>query len=486
MSSKSFQNASKLNGIVSVLQFGVVGNGVTDDTIAIQAAIDSLGDAGGTIVIPNGMRCVLDSTLIVRSNVGIQGPNIYVGNPTTNAGPSQYNEIGGAFLLSGTQTITMQGGSSLSGLLIYRKGMTFPQTTVSGWTGTAITAAGDDVSVENCMILGFDKAFYSNSFQRARLTSLYMDNTNGIEIASCYDIARVSDCHSWPFTTVAAHGSGAPAIRSGNAYTFISGGDWNNIRNCFSYGYNRGLLIEDCSDITAIGCGFDNVPSGHPSAIGIVVRGTSDHTKLIGCQTAANGEAGVYVDVNPGSNLVVNIENLTVWGLSTHGILVDSGDAVANGCTFKDVANVLTVTNNLSKVVLDNSYMKNISALMVNATVATTNILIGKNNVCTNFGGDPTSNLSLPAIASASVVLLSNTGSQFYITGTTNIGNLLHAWAGRVVTLIFPSALTVLDSQPGAGPIRLNNNANFTTQAGSTLTLVGVGGEAWNEIGRCF
>jgi hypothetical protein len=39
MSSKSFQNASKLNGIVSVLQFGAVGDGVTDDSTAIQAAL---------------------------------------------------------------------------------------------------------------------------------------------------------------------------------------------------------------------------------------------------------------------------------------------------------------------------------------------------------------------------------------------------------------------------------------------------------------
>ena len=41
MSSKSFQNASKLNGIVSVLQFGAVGDGVTDDAAAFNAALAS-------------------------------------------------------------------------------------------------------------------------------------------------------------------------------------------------------------------------------------------------------------------------------------------------------------------------------------------------------------------------------------------------------------------------------------------------------------
>lgn len=40
MSSKSFQNASNLNGIVSVLQFGAVGDGAADDTAAIQAGLN--------------------------------------------------------------------------------------------------------------------------------------------------------------------------------------------------------------------------------------------------------------------------------------------------------------------------------------------------------------------------------------------------------------------------------------------------------------
>lgn len=43
---------------VNVKWFGAVGDGVADDTKAIQAAIDSLGKIGGTILIPNGIYMI--------------------------------------------------------------------------------------------------------------------------------------------------------------------------------------------------------------------------------------------------------------------------------------------------------------------------------------------------------------------------------------------------------------------------------------------
>jgi hypothetical protein len=50
MSSKSFQNASKLNGIVSVLQFGADPTGATDSTAAFHTAIAT----GHTVLVPSG------------------------------------------------------------------------------------------------------------------------------------------------------------------------------------------------------------------------------------------------------------------------------------------------------------------------------------------------------------------------------------------------------------------------------------------------
>ena len=49
---------SKLKDVVSVKDFGAVGDGVTDDTTFIQAAIDSLPATGGTVFIPAGTYLV--------------------------------------------------------------------------------------------------------------------------------------------------------------------------------------------------------------------------------------------------------------------------------------------------------------------------------------------------------------------------------------------------------------------------------------------
>jgi hypothetical protein len=71
---------SRLQDYVSVKDFGAVGDGVTDDTVAIQAAIAALPQTGGRVIFPDvgPYKCNL---LVTKNNVTLEG---VVGGGGTN------------------------------------------------------------------------------------------------------------------------------------------------------------------------------------------------------------------------------------------------------------------------------------------------------------------------------------------------------------------------------------------------------------------
>ncbi len=88
--SKAFVNANKLAGIVSVKDFGAVGNGIADDTIAIQAAIASgakriILQAGDTYAIAAYTTFSnLDDVIFdgYGSSIKLLSGNLYIKSPT--------------------------------------------------------------------------------------------------------------------------------------------------------------------------------------------------------------------------------------------------------------------------------------------------------------------------------------------------------------------------------------------------------------------
>jgi hypothetical protein len=60
--------------VANVLDFGAVGNGATNDTAAIQAAVDSLTPGGGTVYLPNGTYLV--DTIVFPYDNGVTNTTV--------------------------------------------------------------------------------------------------------------------------------------------------------------------------------------------------------------------------------------------------------------------------------------------------------------------------------------------------------------------------------------------------------------------------
>ena len=101
----------KLREVVSVKDFGAVGDGVTDDTVAIQAAIDSFGSTAvqqrcGRLFIPCG--CAISSTLVAQNKSLIIEGNGW-GNTQDTGGHASYLKWIGAAGTPMLKIINAQG-----------------------------------------------------------------------------------------------------------------------------------------------------------------------------------------------------------------------------------------------------------------------------------------------------------------------------------------------------------------------------------------
>lgn len=486
-----------VNGGSSSVSVSVVGNGVADDAPTINAALASLVPMGGSVTLPANAKCLINTGLVIPPNCHLIGPHNFVGTPGSNIS-TNYGQIGGALIINSGVSITVGSGASLRGFLIYRKGMTFPAADTSLFAGTAVTINGDDASVERCQIMGFNKAIYSANCQRPRIEYIWHDNNNGIEITLCGDIPYVSNCHAWPFSTIAPFslgGSHTLLERSGTAYSLHDLCDWGKLTNCFSFGYHIGFGITNANSCTLLNCGADDSYVGAPVhsvggvSYGAYVYGTSSDTRIIGFQSAAHTQAGIYVNTTAG--LTTRITNCDAWGGSPHGVQVDGGDVVISGGHIHDCVNGVTENNAASRIFLGGGLrLWNNSGNPVNVAVVS-NLIYG-DWAAVDTGSSTGAAGLVGGVAQAAPVTLASVaaiglpaqGTSFIITGTTNFGSLGQGWLDREVTLYFASALTVLHSVGSLTAMRLSGSANFAVTAGGAIKLRHNGFQ-WYEVGRC-
>jgi parallel beta-helix repeat protein len=180
-----------LNETISAKNFGAIGDGVTDDTVALQAALTAA--AGKTLYIPQGTYKTsatlnVSAGTFVKGDIGESKIDVQPANPPTppgNPGPPTKND---AFLLTGNDI-------TIDGLLI--SGTNEASYRVSSPTQREEYAVGvrftnrHNITVQNCNFFQFSNGVFATGGQNIRICNNRF--VGGRQVGVANDIANAHD-----------------------------------------------------------------------------------------------------------------------------------------------------------------------------------------------------------------------------------------------------------------------------------------------------
>jgi len=298
------------------------GNGSSDDTAAIQSALNNAGaNGGGVVFLPRG-------NYFIASHLSVPAHTTLAGVWRT---PTAYSQYRGTTLLavenagstSGIPFLTLVGpNSTLEGVTIYYPNQVISQSpTAYPWTIRA--GGGDNVTIQNVLLvnpyLGVD--FATRTSGRHLIRGLYgQPLLVGIAVDQCYDIGRIMDVHFWPFWTQDTN-VWAFQLNHGVSFDFMRT-DWEVVQDIFSWGYHIGARFRASASGAMNGqmsnVNFDNVD------IGLDVSATQPyavHISNLNLANAGGGSNHIGIRALPGGSSYLNVNGASFWGLIRQPVL---------------------------------------------------------------------------------------------------------------------------------------------------------------------
>ena len=230
----------------NVRSFGAVGDSKTDDTAALQRALDAAGKAGGGIVYTPRGNYFFAGNLNVPKAVTLAGiwQSVPAHNGIRNRGMPKPTDDGTTFLVTGgagredgPAFITLNTNSTLKGVVLY-----YPQQNVDDvpkpypW---AIAMRGKNPAVLAVEMLNPYNGIDASRNERHLIRDVHgQPIRRGIMVDAIYDIGRIENVHFNPWWSM------RPKLfkwQMENGEAFIFGrSDWQYVYNTFCFGYKVG------------------------------------------------------------------------------------------------------------------------------------------------------------------------------------------------------------------------------------------------------
>ena len=297
----------KLKEWVSITDFGAVGNGITDNTAAIQAAHDSLPSTGGIIYFPPGGWWRVNSTInITKGGVTLFGQgqgaatNLY--NPNHNF--DVFNVTGENFSV---ENISFSADSATSGAT----------------SKYVFNISGDAIYLNNVFVIG------AHSFLKHTGGGLTINGLNVSQLAINHGIGiDLSQSNGSSIVIMSACTFSNFASSTTQAYAGVWANAFGSLQmtNCNFFASGTGLLVTPTGGQSAVGIQltgvfFDHCNAGaylYPSATGLVPQGS-----FVNCWFGASySGGGLYMKGTAPAGLV---EGIIVDGCQ---ITSNSGDGI--------------------------------------------------------------------------------------------------------------------------------------------------------------
>ncbi len=328
------------DGVHNVMDYGAKADGATDDTAAIQAAIDAATQRGDRVMLPPG-EYVVAGNLDLKESVALLG---------ANAGPMSIGQRKGTILLAlsgrgdedAKPFIHMTHASTVRGVTIYYPEQKCDDIVPYPWT---FQLEGFDTTVENVTLINSYNGIRTGPGNNVRHRIRSVVGTvlrRGILVDFCTDIGRVENvqfhCHWW--SDRAFEGRWDPVYRymweNLEAFVFART-DWEYITNNFVFPANVGWrFIKSKSGMC----------NGHMTACGADATQTAvqvDHIQLMGLLITGGqfvsmmGDDPVQVRIAPSCIGNVRFVNCSFWGPATHNALIEGNGFVSfSDCFFSN------------------------------------------------------------------------------------------------------------------------------------------------------